>query len=445
MKKGFYRALTSLFVVLAMLVTSAADIPFADLFVVTASAEAIDVSTWDELYTALNALSSGSTAEYNIKADLTDTNNKGYLPINKSVIVTLNLNGHTLNRNRTTSALNGSVIIMSSASRLTINGDGGKITGGNTSSTKGGGGIFVDSRAVLTLNNVTIEGNTATGNGGGIYFNGGQLYIYDSSITRNTAQIGGGIYHIANSVYLTNVSITENTPTGYQSQTSFSAWLVVSGNTNVDNIRISPSTSYQLRRSEALTTGAELLVHITGTNSLPNSTKSVPIGQSFTEEDLKYLHSDQDYAFGLKKEGSYTNLYIGVPVTVTLSQDNATTAGTTSFTAIYNCMIPTITVPERTGYTFDGYFDAAEGGTQYYNADGTSTKDWDKSSDTTLYAHWTANTRTVSFDSQGGSSVASQTVNYNAKATKPTDPTKTGYTFGGWYKESGCTNAWNFS
>jgi len=29
--------------------------------------------------------------------------------------------------------------------------------------------------------------------------------------------------------------------------------------------------------------------------------------------------------------------------------------------------------------------------------------------------------------------------------TEPTVPTKTGYTFGGWYKESGCTNTWDFN
>ena len=29
--------------------------------------------------------------------------------------------------------------------------------------------------------------------------------------------------------------------------------------------------------------------------------------------------------------------------------------------------------------------------------------------------------------------------------TAPTEPTKTGYTFGGWYKESTYTNTWNFS
>ena len=51
----------------------------------------------------------------------------------------------------------------------------------------------------------------------------------------------------------------------------------------------------------------------------------------------------------------------------------------------------------------------------------------------TLYAHWTANTYTVSFDANGGSSVAAQKVKYGSRATKPADPTRTGYTFQGWY------------
>ena len=51
---------------------------------------------------------------------------------------------------------------------------------------------------------------------------------------------------------------------------------------------------------------------------------------------------------------------------------------------------------------------------------------------------------TVTFDSQGGSAVNSQTVARGGKVIEPTAPTKTGYTFGGWYKEPGCTNAWDF-
>ena len=54
-------------------------------------------------------------------------------------------------------------------------------------------------------------------------------------------------------------------------------------------------------------------------------------------------------------------------------------------------------------------------------------------------------TYTVTFDSQGGSAVSSQMVADGGLATEPTAPTKTDDTFGGWYKELECTNAWNFA
>lgn len=54
-------------------------------------------------------------------------------------------------------------------------------------------------------------------------------------------------------------------------------------------------------------------------------------------------------------------------------------------------------------------------------------------------------TFTVTFDSKGGSGVNSQTIAKDSKVRKPTDPTKTGYTFGGWYKNEACTEPWNFN
>ena len=51
---------------------------------------------------------------------------------------------------------------------------------------------------------------------------------------------------------------------------------------------------------------------------------------------------------------------------------------------------------------------------------------------------------TVTFDSNGGSAVASQTVIRNKKLNRPTSPTKIGYTFGGWYVDKALTNAYNF-
>lgn len=51
----------------------------------------------------------------------------------------------------------------------------------------------------------------------------------------------------------------------------------------------------------------------------------------------------------------------------------------------------------------------------------------------------------VNFESNGGSAVASQTITEGEKATEPTAPTKAGYTFAGWYKDSACTTVWNFT
>lgn len=51
----------------------------------------------------------------------------------------------------------------------------------------------------------------------------------------------------------------------------------------------------------------------------------------------------------------------------------------------------------------------------------------------------------VTFDMKGhGSQVDSQTVAKGYQVTEPTAPTESGYTFGGWYKETSCTNVWNF-
>ena len=63
-------------------------------------------------------------------------------------------------------------------------------------------------------------------------------------------------------------------------------------------------------------------------------------------------------------------------------------------------------------------------------------------------ASWTAFTPnyTVTFDANGhGTAPADQCIAEGGKVTTPTAPTATGYTFGGWYKEAGCTNAWDFA
>ncbi|MCR5272450.1 MAG: InlB B-repeat-containing protein [Lachnospiraceae bacterium] len=96
--------------------------------------------------------------------------------------------------------------------------------------------------------------------------------------------------------------------------------------------------------------------------------------------------------------------------------------------------------PSATGYTFGGWY-----------TDSDCTDAWDftndtVTSDTTLYAKWTANTYTVSFNANGhGSAPSSQTIDYGDYVTEPDDPSATGYTFGGWYTDSDCTDVWDFT
>ena len=121
---------------------------------------------------------------------------------------------------------------------------------------------------------------------------------------------------------------------------------------------------------------------------------------------------------------------------VTLNASGGT-GGTGSVTATYNAAMPSATMPTRNGYTFKGYYDAQSGGTKYYNADGSSAKNWDKTSNTILYAQWTINSHKVTWKANGGNwsgSTADKVVTYNygVTITEPAAPTRVGYEFAGW-------------
>ncbi len=75
--------------------------------------------------------------------------------------------------------------------------------------------------------------------------------------------------------------------------------------------------------------------------------------------------------------------------TVTLD-DQGGAGGSGSVTATYDSAMPSATAPTRDGFTFVGYYTETGGsGTQYYTAAMASARNWDRTSDTTLYAHWT--------------------------------------------------------
>ena len=102
--------------------------------------------------------------------------------------------------------------------------------------------------------------------------------------------------------------------------------------------------------------------------------------------------------------------------------------------------------PTAAGWVFGGWYKEAD----CINAFDFSTP---ITGNITLYAKWTEDGGivtpdifTVTFDANGhGTAPAAQTVEDGKTATKPADPTASGWTFKGWYKDKDCKNAFDFS
>ena len=83
--------------------------------------------------------------------------------------------------------------------------------------------------------------------------------------------------------------------------------------------------------------------------------------------------------------------------------------------------------PTRIGYKFAGWFTDAKDGTQMKPEDVVTASH-------TLFAHWKANTYTVTFDANEGTvEPAEKTVTYGSTYGELPTPTRKGYTFVGWF------------
>jgi len=89
--------------------------------------------------------------------------------------------------------------------------------------------------------------------------------------------------------------------------------------------------------------------------------------------------------------------------------------------------LTSLPVPVRNGYTFYGWFTDTTGGKQV-------SPNTVFSANTAVYARWALITYTVTFDADGGKgAVASATTGEGGTLSSLPAPTKTGYTFAGWY------------
>ena len=133
--------------------------------------------------------------------------------------------------------------------------------------------------------------------------------------------------------------------------------------------------------------------------------------------------------------------------TVTLDSNGGGAVTPSTVTATYDQSLNNLPVPKRLRYVFSGWYDAQAGGKQYVDGNGNSTARYDKTENCTLYAIWSDAPRcTVTFDPNGGTlnGDATSSGQQNAPIAQPDAPTREGHSFLGWYKDSACTQPWDF-
>lgn len=140
---------------------------------------------------------------------------------------------------------------------------------------------------------------------------------------------------------------------------------------------------------------------------------------------ITYLETGRSYVIDMSSgemaDSTYTLLF----------NANGGTVSKPSKEIVYGVVYGELPVPTRDGNTFLGWYTELNGGSQV-----TEQTICDTTSDVTVYARWSPNSYTVSFNTNGGTiSTSSKTVSYGSKYGTLPEPTKSNSIFNGWYTQ----------
>ena len=164
--------------------------------------------------------------------------------------------------------------------------------------------------------------------------------------------------------------------------------------------------------------------------SLPTAVTVTVGGSTLAASKYTYKNGKIEIPAGYIK-GAVVITASAVPKSYTVQFDANYTGGTNpaSKTVTYNDTYGTLPTLTRTGYTFAGWYRPTLSGTVRV----TSGTKMTVAGGHTLYAHWNADTYTVTLVGGGGKGTALTAYTYGVGATLPTDWTKQCAAFAGWY------------
>ena len=145
----------------------------------------------------------------------------------------------------------------------------------------------------------------------------------------------------------------------------------------------------------------------------------VPSRQGYQFTDWYLDNTKYDFNTAVTKGMTLTAKWTANSYTITFDTDGGSAID--PITQGYGTTINAPTAPTKTGYTFMGWNPALPATMPAENM--------------TITAQWRINRYTITFDTDGGSTVAPITQDYGTPITAPADPTREGYTFIGWDTE----------
>ncbi|MBR5562506.1 MAG: InlB B-repeat-containing protein [Clostridia bacterium] len=187
------------------------------------------------------------------------------------------------------------------------------------------------------------------------------------------------------------------------------------------------NTEYTVEFWSMLTTGEYELTdtqYFTGeSDSVIKLVVSAPKNYTINKDESTY---DNDVT--IAPDGStVVTVYFDLPLfTITFVGNEGTVDGEPEVSSElrYGAQV-SVPATEREGYTFKGWFDAAEGGNAL-DVNLTAIEP------VTYYAQWEINQYTITFDTVGGTEIPAKTQDYGTAVEAPADPEKLGHTFAGW-------------
>jgi uncharacterized repeat protein (TIGR02543 family) len=328
---------------------------------------------------------------------------------------------------------------------------------GNSSVSGNGGGVWVyDATSILNVNdNAQITGNTAGNNGGGIY-SVGTVTINGGTIQGNEAKGvgGGGIYAKFATVNLSGAVISGNIGGNYgggidlesdsilnvvDSEISGNSALFGGGGVNVD-------------QSSFTMNGGKISGNSVSTDSGCKGGGGIKLDEDtvlFEIEDVEIMeNSSACNGGGIFISGNYNN---DINILNVAFANNVASSNGGAISIIYNNLAK-LNVDSATTFSSNSAharYQLAPIDQPTYNAHIFATA-WSNSVSNGYNNYDISYTNgeqifLVNFESNGGSNITRQEVVRDETVLKPANPTRSGYSFVGWFTDENLTNPYDFT